>query len=206
MDTADGLPFLVIRQGYEPRYAPRASLEISVVSQYLKKILFQNRTRFSMFQNTIGTLASLEIGQTVRGIRGIFNFLNTEATLLFTTDSVSAHKSRYIMYYSHVRVTPGVRDGPEPARRPLRHPYFEGPKLKKNISLRAPIGRNRLRNSRWAHWYVARMSGSHCGTPQTAHIVTPRGLKNKRLDTWILCLSIFRKTNRARKSYKRLHF
>ena len=44
-------------------------------------------------------LAYHEIGQTVRGIRGIFNFLNTEATLLFTTDSVSAHKSRYIMYY-----------------------------------------------------------------------------------------------------------
>ena len=41
------------------------------------------------------------------GYRAIFNFLNTEATLLFTTDSVSAHKSRYIMYYSHVRVNPG---------------------------------------------------------------------------------------------------
>ena len=26
------------------------------------------------------------------GYRAIFNFLNTEATLLFTTDSVSAHK------------------------------------------------------------------------------------------------------------------
>ena len=47
------------------------------------------------------------------GYRAIFNSLNTEASLLFTTDSVSAHKSRYIMYYSHVRVTPGrARAGP----------------------------------------------------------------------------------------------
>ena len=44
-------------------------------------------------------MATLEKGQTVRCIRWLFNFLNTEATLLFTTDSVSAHKSRYIMYY-----------------------------------------------------------------------------------------------------------
>ena len=54
------------------------------------------------------------------GYRAIFNFLNTEATLLFTTDSVLAHKSRYIMYYSHVRVTPGrARAGPSTFATPL---------------------------------------------------------------------------------------
>ncbi len=35
------------------------------------------------------------------------NFVKTEVTLRFIMDSVSAHKSRYIMYYSHVQETPG---------------------------------------------------------------------------------------------------
>ncbi len=67
------------------------------------------RTRFQAWksrQTTVG-LAYLEIGQTVPGIQGGFNFLNTEATLFFTTDSVSAHTKKYILYKSHVRVTPG---------------------------------------------------------------------------------------------------
>ncbi len=50
------------------------------------------------------TLAFLKIGQSVLGMMpGIlvfFNLENTEAALCFTMDYVSAHKSRFIMYFS----------------------------------------------------------------------------------------------------------
>ena len=69
---------------------------------------------------------------------------------------------------------------------PSRSGCLSGSERAKKRSLRAPTGRNRLRNSRGAHWYVARMGG----TPQTGHIGPPRDLKKsaRHIEIFFKCL------------------